>query len=84
MALVTAILLMFLGNVRVAVIVAINIPLALLFAFGVLFDAASRPICCRSAPSISASSSIRRSFMVEGIYRHLTRAGQAKYSWRNA
>jgi cobalt-zinc-cadmium resistance protein CzcA len=37
MALVTAILLMFLGNVRAALIAAINIPLALLFAFGVLF-----------------------------------------------
>ncbi|AMV20522.1 efflux RND transporter permease subunit [Planctomyces sp. SH-PL14] len=37
MALVTAILIMFLGNVRAAVIAAINIPLALLFAFGVLF-----------------------------------------------
>jgi cobalt-zinc-cadmium resistance protein CzcA len=35
-ALVTVILLMFLSNVRTALIVAINIPLALLFAFGVL------------------------------------------------
>ena len=37
MGLVTAILLMFLSNVRAALIVALNIPLALLFAFGVLF-----------------------------------------------
>jgi len=37
MGLVTAILLMFLSNVRAALIAAINIPLALLFAFGVLF-----------------------------------------------
>ena len=37
MGLVTAILVMFLSNVRAAVIAAINIPLALLFAFGVLF-----------------------------------------------
>ena len=37
MGLVFVILLMFLGNVRSAVIVAINIPLALLFAFSVLF-----------------------------------------------
>lgn len=37
MALVTAILLMFLGNVRAALIAAVNIPLALLFAFGVMF-----------------------------------------------
>ncbi len=36
MVLVTSILLLFLGNVRAAVIVAVNIPLALLFAFGVL------------------------------------------------
>lgn len=37
MALVTTILIMFLGNVRAALIAAINIPLALLFAFGVLY-----------------------------------------------
>jgi cobalt-zinc-cadmium resistance protein CzcA len=36
-ALVTAILLMFLSNVRSALIIAINLPLALLFAFGMLF-----------------------------------------------
>ena len=37
MALVTAILLMFLSNVQASLIAAINIPLALMFAFGVLF-----------------------------------------------
>ena len=37
MVLVAIVLLMFLGNVRAALIVAINIPLALLFAFSVLF-----------------------------------------------
>ncbi|MFO0970411.1 MAG: efflux RND transporter permease subunit [Gemmataceae bacterium] len=37
MALVSMILLMFLSDVRVALIVAVNIPLALLFAFGLLF-----------------------------------------------
>src|SRR5262249_51887286 len=36
MALVAMILLMFLSNVRVALIVALNVPLALLFAFSVL------------------------------------------------
>jgi len=36
-ALVTGILLMFLSNVRSAIIIAINLPLALLFAFSVLF-----------------------------------------------
>src|SRR5262249_23163668 len=35
--LVTLILLMFLSNVRSAIIIAINLPLALLFAFAVLF-----------------------------------------------
>ena len=39
MVLVTVILLMFLSNVRSALIVAINIPLALLFAFAVLLSA---------------------------------------------
>src|SRR5262249_35075485 len=37
MCLVSIILVMFLGNVRVALIVALNVPLALLFAFTVLF-----------------------------------------------
>src|SRR6202047_5044959 len=37
MILVTLILLMFLSNIRSALIVAINIPLALLFAFTMLF-----------------------------------------------
>ena len=36
-ALVVAILFMFVNNIRTAIIVAINIPLALLFAFTVLF-----------------------------------------------
>src|SRR5262249_44709020 len=71
MALVTAVLLMFLGNVRAAVIVAINIPLALLFAFAVLF------VRGRSANLLSigavdfgiiVDSSV---IIVEAIYRHL-------------
>src|SRR5207253_4581592 len=37
MVLVSVILLMFLSNVRSAIIVAINIPMALLFAFAVLY-----------------------------------------------
>ena len=44
---------MFLSNVRVALIVAINIPL-LRFGFECC-SCAARPIYCRSAPSISAS-----------------------------
>src|SRR5262249_23480665 len=72
MALVTVILLMFLSNVCSAVIVAINIPLALLFAFSVLF------LRGRSANLLSigavdfgiiVDSSV---IMVENIYRHLT------------
>src|SRR4029077_10808517 len=72
MALVSAILLMFLGNVRVAVIVAINIPLALLFAFSVLY------VRGRSANLLSigavdfgiiVDSTV---ILVESIYRHLS------------
>jgi cobalt-zinc-cadmium resistance protein CzcA len=72
LALVTMILLMFLSNVRVALIVAINIPLALLFAFGVLF------LRGRSANLLSigavdfgiiVDSTV---ILVESIYRHLS------------
>ena len=61
MALVTIILLMFLSNVRSALIVAINIPLALLLRLHrALSRGACRPTCCRSGRSTSASSSTRR------------------------
>jgi cobalt-zinc-cadmium resistance protein CzcA len=69
--LVVLILFMFLSNVRTAVIVALNIPLALLFAFSVLF------LRGRSANLLSigavdfgiiVDSSV---IMVENIYRHL-------------
>jgi cobalt-zinc-cadmium resistance protein CzcA len=69
--LVSMILLMFLSNVRAAIIVAINIPLALLFAFGVLF------LRGRSANLLSigavdfgiiVDSTV---IMVESIFRHL-------------
>src|SRR5262249_45576662 len=72
MALVTAILLMFLGNVRAAVIVAINIPLALLFAFGVLFlRGKSANLLSIGAVDfgIIVDSSV---IIVESIYRHLS------------
>ncbi|HEX4592095.1 MAG TPA: efflux RND transporter permease subunit, partial [Gemmataceae bacterium] len=74
--LVSMILLMFLSNVRAAVIVAINIPLALLFAFGALY------LRGRSANLLSigavdfgiiVDSSV---IMVENIYRRLT-SGEA-------
>jgi len=52
---------MFLSNVRSALIVAVNIPLALLFAFAVLVSAGHvGETCFRSARSISGSSSIPR------------------------
>jgi cobalt-zinc-cadmium resistance protein CzcA len=69
--LVVLILFMFLSNVRTAVIVALNIPLALLFAFSLLF------LRGRSANLLSigavdfgiiVDSSV---IMVENIYRHL-------------
>jgi cobalt-zinc-cadmium resistance protein CzcA len=71
MALVTVILLMFLSNVRSAVIVAINIPLALLFAFAVLWlRGKSANLLSIGAVDfgIIVDSSV---IMVENIYRHL-------------
>ena len=69
--LVSMILLMFLSNVRAAIIVAINIPLALMFAFGALY------LRGRSANLLSigavdfgiiVDSTV---IMVESIFRHL-------------
>ncbi|HEV3144507.1 MAG TPA: efflux RND transporter permease subunit [Gemmataceae bacterium] len=70
--LVVLILLMFLGNVRTAIIVAINIPLALLFAFSVLFlRGKSANLLSIGAVDfgIIVDSSV---IMVENIYRHLS------------
>jgi Cu/Ag efflux pump CusA len=72
MALVVVILLMFLTNVRSALIVAINIPLALLFAFAVLFlRGKSANLLSIGAVDfgIIVDSSV---IMVENIYRHLS------------
>jgi cobalt-zinc-cadmium resistance protein CzcA len=72
MALVTLVLLMFLSNVRTAIIVAVNIPLALLFSFGVLFlRGQSANLLSIGAVDfgIIVDSSV---IMVENIYRHLT------------
>ena len=72
MVLVTVILLMFLSNVRSALIVAINIPLALLFAFSVLFlRGQSANLLSIGAVDfgIIVDSSV---IMVENIYRHLS------------
>src|SRR5262245_12282009 len=74
MALVTAILLLFLGNVRAAVIVAVNIPLALLFAFGVLF-ARNKSANLLSIGAVDFGIIVDSSvIIVESIYRHLTSA----------
>ena len=77
MCLVSIILLMFLSNVRVALIVAINIPLALLFAFAVLFlRGKSANLLSIGAVDfgIIVDSSV---IMVENIYRHLTHGEHA-------
>src|SRR5207253_6782941 len=69
--LVTVILLMFLSNVRSALIVAINIPLALLFAFGMLFlRGKSANLLSIGAVDfgIIVDSTV---IMVENIYRHV-------------
>jgi cobalt-zinc-cadmium resistance protein CzcA len=71
MVLVTLILLMFLNNVRCALIVAINIPLALLFAFSVLYmRGKSANLLSIGAVDfgIIVDSAV---IMVENIYRHL-------------
>jgi cobalt-zinc-cadmium resistance protein CzcA len=70
--LVTVILFMFLSNVRTALIVAINIPLALLFAFSVLyFRGKSANLLSIGAVDfgIIVDSSV---IMVENIFRHLS------------
>src|SRR5215472_8660002 len=83
MGLVAVILLMFVSNVRSALIVALNIPLALLFAFSVLF------LRGRSANLLSigavdfgiiVDSSV---IMVENIYRHLSSGEYAELSLKD-
>jgi cobalt-zinc-cadmium resistance protein CzcA len=76
--LVTVILLMFLSNVRTALIVAINIPLALLFAFSALyFRGKSANLLSIGAVDfgIIVDSSV---IMVENIYRHLATGEHAE------
>ncbi len=71
MILVTAVLLMFLSNVRTALIVAVNVPLALLFAFSMLFlRGKSANLLSIGAVDfgIIVDSSV---IMVENVYRHL-------------
>src|SRR5205823_2577250 len=83
MVLVTVILFMFLSNVRSALIVAINVPLALLFAFAVLFlRGKSANLLSIGAVDfgIIVDSSV---IIVENIYRHITSEGE-KLSLREA
>ena len=83
MILVTLVLLMFLSNVRSALIVAINIPLALLFAFAVLFlRGQSANLLSIGAVDfgIIADSSI---IMVESIFRHLSTGEYATLSLKD-
>src|SRR5207244_8032843 len=78
MALVTVILLVFLGNVRSALIVAINIALALLFAFGGLFlRGKSANLLSVGAVDfgIIVDSTV---IMVENVYRHISSGEHAE------
>ncbi|HEY5315738.1 MAG TPA: efflux RND transporter permease subunit, partial [Pirellulales bacterium] len=82
MVLVTIILLMFLSNVRSALIVAINIPLALMFAFAVLYlRGKSANLLSIGAVDfgIIVDSSV---IMVENIYRHISSGEHAGLSLR--
>lgn len=81
MILVSLVLIMFLSNVRCALIVAINVPLALLFAFSVLY------LRGRSANLLSigavdfgiiVDSSV---IMVENVYRHVSAGHFAELPW---
>ena len=71
---------MFLSNVRSALIVAINIPLALLFAFSVLFlrNKSANLLSIGAVDfGIIVDSSV---IMVENIYRHLSSGEYAELS----
>lgn len=80
MALVTVILLMFLSNVRAALIAAINIPLALLFAFGVLF-ARGKSANLLSIGAVDFGIIVDSTvIIVEAIYRSLAQGEHAGLS----
>ena len=78
MGLVAVVLLMFLSNVRTALIVAINVPLALLFAFAMLF-ARGKSANLLSIGAVDFGIIVDSSvIIVENIYRHLTGGLQAE------
>ncbi len=77
MTLVIVILLMFLSNVRSALIVAINIPLALFFAFTMLF-LRGRSANLLSIGAVDFGIIVDSSVvMVENIYRHISSGERA-------
>ena len=82
MALVCLVLLVFLGNLRSSLIVAINVPLAVLVAFSILFlrgDSANLLSIGAVDFGILAESSV---FMVENIYRYLSQGLQSELPLR--
>ena len=82
MVLVGLVLLVFLGNVRTAFIIAINVPLAVLFAFAALYlrgESANLLSIGAVDFGILVESSI---FIVENIYRHLTHDDNGNLSIR--
>jgi heavy metal efflux system protein len=73
MGLVAVVLLLFLSNVRTALIVAVNVPLALLFALSVLF-ARGKSANLLSIGAVDFGIIVDSSvIIVENIYRHLSR-----------
>jgi cobalt-zinc-cadmium resistance protein CzcA len=79
MVLVTVILLMFLSNVRVALIVAVNIPLALLFAFGMLY-ARGKSANLLSIGAVDFGIIVDSTvIMAENVYRKLTSGEHADW-----
>jgi cobalt-zinc-cadmium resistance protein CzcA len=83
MVLVTMILLMFISNVRAAIIVAINIPLALLFAFTVLY-ARGKSANLLSIGAVDFGIIVDSSvIMVENIYRKLTSQEHLDWSYKD-
>ena len=78
MVLVAGILLMFLSNVRGALIVAVNIPLALMFAFAILF-ARGKSANLLSIGAVDFGIIVDSSvIMVENIYRKISAGEHAE------
>src|SRR5262249_32934398 len=78
MVLVTAILLMFLSNVRGAPIVALSVPLPLLLAFSVLFSGGKSANLLPTGAFVFAIIVDSSVIMGENIYRHITSSDHAE------